>query len=125
MIASRSIVRQAMVKSKPSALPKTLSGIRRPDRRLATGLDDVISGDSAANNLRGSYGDDILIGNGGGDTYHYARGDGRDIIRDNASDTTDQVGNKRLYYWRICASLPGRAEAMMSLSGFRKMAMRS
>jgi len=60
-------------------------------QRLATTEDDVITGDGDINLLVGGLGNDILVGAGGNDVYRYARGDGRDTIRDGASSTADQL----------------------------------
>ncbi|HEX8224132.1 MAG TPA: tandem-95 repeat protein, partial [Allosphingosinicella sp.] len=59
--------------------------------RLATGLDDVITGDSDANILRGGFGNDVLSGGGGADIYRYSRGDGRDVIRDGSVTSNDRI----------------------------------
>ncbi|BAM90337.1 putative calcium binding hemolysin protein [Bradyrhizobium oligotrophicum S58] len=43
---------------------------------------DTITGTNGDDVIQGNGGDDVLIGAGGSDTYHYASGDGSDIIRD-------------------------------------------
>ncbi|MEM8686310.1 MAG: calcium-binding protein [Pseudomonadota bacterium] len=56
-----------------------------------TGDDDVIEGSSQADELNAGVGNDYLHGNGGGDTYVFARGDGRDAIDDNGSGGGDTL----------------------------------
>jgi len=57
----------------------------------ATDGDDRIWGFSTADALRGGGGDDDLRGRGGADTYHFARGDGRDSISDEGGIGTDTL----------------------------------
>jgi len=53
--------------------------------------DDVLTGDARANLLIGGFGNDVLSGLGGNDTYRFARGDGSDVIRDGASSNADRL----------------------------------
>ncbi len=48
----------------------------------ATTRDDYILGSDLAETLRGGRGNDTLVGNDGGDTFVYARGDGIDVIQE-------------------------------------------
>ena len=48
--------------------------------------DDVITGSSSSDIIAGGHGNDTINGNGGADIYIYNRGDGNDIIADNATD---------------------------------------
>ncbi|MBI3446967.1 MAG: hypothetical protein HY055_16785, partial [Magnetospirillum sp.] len=48
---------------------------------LGTAGDDILVGDDIANTLGGGTGNDTLIGNGGADTYVYAAQGGNDVIR--------------------------------------------
>ena len=59
--------------------------------KLPTNLDDNLFGDENDNVLIGKLGDDRLIGRGGDDTYGFTRGDGRDLIRDEAQSTGDRL----------------------------------
>jgi Ca2+-binding RTX toxin-like protein len=49
---------------------------------------DEYSGNSSANMLNGGKGNDVLVGQGGNDTYVYARGDGKDTIIESAGGGT-------------------------------------
>ncbi|WP_108263197.1 Ig-like domain-containing protein [Mangrovicoccus ximenensis] len=59
--------------------------------RVASGLDDWIFGDGAANPLAGGPGDDRISGGEGDDIYRFAAGDGRDILRDAARSGADEL----------------------------------
>ncbi|MGN7932723.1 calcium-binding protein, partial [Sphingopyxis sp. 22461] len=77
--------------------------------RQATGGDDYMGGDGTANamnggagndtirtqggddQLTGATGNDRLEGGAGNDSYHYALGDGSDVIADGGSDTVDKL----------------------------------
>ena len=48
--------------------------------------DDVIFGSAQGDTIRGKGGDDVLRGGTGSDTYHFALGDGYDVIYDPQSD---------------------------------------
>ena len=52
-----------------------------------TPYDDVINGTDSADVIAGGPGNDMLLGGRGNDTYTFARGDGRDIIDDQALDS--------------------------------------
>ncbi len=52
------------------------------DRSAGGGGDDVIATGDGDDHLYGGRGDDYLAGGAGNDTYHYARGDGDDVIED-------------------------------------------
>ncbi|WP_270934523.1 tandem-95 repeat protein [Falsiroseomonas oryzae] len=59
--------------------------------RVPSALDDVLFGDDAPQTLTGGLGDDRLSGRGGSDEYRFAAGDGRDIIRDDATSLSDRL----------------------------------
>ena len=59
--------------------------------RLPTSLDDIMFGDDAANTLVGGLGNDRISGRDGDDTYLFARGDGRDVIDDQAQSIGDRL----------------------------------
>ena len=61
------------------------------DRNQATVDADRLTGTSGDDTLQGLAGDDLLIGLTGSDTYQYARGDGKDIIRDSGSGVDQLV----------------------------------
>ncbi len=52
----------------------------------ATMGDDVVFGSAQADTIRGKGGDDVLRGGTGSDAYHFALGDGYDVIYDPQSD---------------------------------------
>ncbi|CAN7688252.1 tandem-95 repeat protein [Mesorhizobium sp. LjRoot246] len=54
-----------------------------------TAYDDVITGTTGANTIDGGAGNDTLTGRSGSDTYIFARGDGRDIIDDQGTTSTE------------------------------------
>lgn len=53
--------------------------------------DDRIDGGIGADQIRGGFGNDILVDNDGDDTYIFARGDGRDELRDYNNTGKDTV----------------------------------
>jgi Ca2+-binding RTX toxin-like protein len=55
----------------------------------ATAGNDWIKGYNSAEVFTGGKGDDVLEGLNGGDTYHYTRGDGYDVIVETPSETGD------------------------------------
>lgn len=55
----------------------------------ATDRDDYILGTDLPQILQGGRGNDTLVGNDGGDTYLYARGDGIDVIHERSDNGTD------------------------------------
>ena len=56
----------------------------------ATGTtgDDALIGNSYSNSLTGGKGNDWFFGDTGSDTYHFSKGDGKDLIQDYGADTT-------------------------------------
>ncbi|MCB1491629.1 MAG: tandem-95 repeat protein, partial [Rhodobiaceae bacterium] len=54
-------------------------------RNFATPGDDRLEGTTGPDDFNGGLGNDLLIGDTGDDTYHYARGDGADVIREAGS----------------------------------------
>ena len=73
---------------------KTLTPAQLQERVLtdaANAGDDVITGFSESDVLAGGTGDDILSGGDGGDIYHFARGDGFDVIGDNGVGGVDRL----------------------------------
>ncbi|TFI56741.1 tandem-95 repeat protein, partial [Sphingomonas parva] len=60
-------------------------------QRFATSGDDMLTGDGSDNVLAGALGNDMLSGGAGDDTYRFARGDGRDTIRDGAASAADRL----------------------------------
>ena len=53
--------------------------------------DDVLTGNADDNEMIGGLGNDHLSGAAGNDTYHFARGDGSDVIFDKATSTADRL----------------------------------
>ncbi len=49
---------------------------------VGTPQDDLLIGTSAVDRIRGGEGKDTLMGGGGADIYHFAAGDGSDVIKD-------------------------------------------
>ena len=70
---------------------------QRNDLRLmvlaqaSTAGNDTITGFNVSDTLRGGLGDDSISGWAGGDTYIYARGDGSDVITEQASSGVDTL----------------------------------
>ena len=60
----------------------------------ATDGEDAIYGFLTDDTLRGGLGDDLLVGREGQDTYHYARGDGSDVIYD-GDNSVDLFGDSK------------------------------
>ncbi|WP_415891703.1 calcium-binding protein [Neptuniibacter sp. PT8_73] len=53
--------------------------------------DDFINGGDGADRIRGGVGNDHLEGGKGSDIYYFNRGDGQDVIIDNATSGTDKI----------------------------------
>ncbi|MCV6547274.1 MAG: hypothetical protein OIF56_08350, partial [Cohaesibacter sp.] len=81
-------------KGKATGLEKIIfadgSSLSRADLNWKKGTDqaDTLRGSSDAENILGGKGDDKLYGGAGGDIYHYASGDGNDLIDDEGGSTT-------------------------------------
>ncbi len=69
---------------------------------------DIIHAGSGNDTITGGRGDDVLYGEGGSDTYLYRKGDGNDIIVENATD-----GEKD----RLVLSDFGRADTTFAIDG--------
>ena len=59
--------------------------------QASTAGNDTITGFNVSDTLRGGLGDDSISGWAGGDTYIYARGDGSDVITEEASSGVDTL----------------------------------
>jgi Ca2+-binding RTX toxin-like protein len=96
----------------------------------ATGGDDVIDGTQFADVLTGGFGNDTLRGRGGGDTYHYAPGDGLDTIVEAASPGSagtliPKAADDRIVFGAgvsladvSLTAVPGGDDILLSFAGF-------
>ncbi len=70
---------------KPTGSDDRLSGHDDDDIIMGLGGNDTINGKGGDDEITGGPGDDLLNGGPGNDVYHYASGDGRDVIYNNDS----------------------------------------
>src|SRR5690606_28083422 len=74
----------------------------------ATAGDDTISGFNTDNLIDGGLGNDVLIGNGGNDTYRFNRGDGQDTVHDISGDNIIEFG-ENIFQGDISVSRQGNS----------------
>ncbi len=66
-------------------------GLDEDDLLNGSSVGDYLSGGGGHDTLNGGAGDDVLVGGEGNDTYVYFRGDGQDVILDQADEWKDTL----------------------------------
>ncbi len=85
-----------------------LNGAETIENAIGGNVADDITGNSLANGITGGYGNDIMRGLGGADTYHFAAFDGDDIIEDSGLENI--ISFTRMAFGKVAierGDLPG------------------